>query len=252
MTNNTKTFADNEPTLELLDKFLVLTRGQGEDFKASFATLLDILSTNLLKPFLVSQIGNIKPNINNTYRDQTKFSDNYFEYLMLNGQTINKTDYPELFTVLGITDSTYVLPNFANEDGGCTLRHATDGRSLGSYEADSFKNHSHDNSHAGHTIPNHTHNVSIWGRLNNSIMAFGSGASSEGVLSYYEVDGDGGLDSGKWNFRKGGITINVNQNTGGWSGNTGAYNGNTGSAGNSETLMKNIAVQFYIIAKVNI
>lgn len=75
------------------------------------------MTRDLLKPFLVNQIGNIKPNINNLQRDAQSFEDTYFSYLLLNGKTINKTDYLELFAAYEVTEDTFNLPNF-NQDGG--------------------------------------------------------------------------------------------------------------------------------------
>jgi hypothetical protein len=230
-TQNNIDDSNNEPTIKDLelaenikdeDLFLGQYSESNYNFKTTFAQILKEIKTSIL----ATRIGEIYVNTNNKYKGNYNFNDGNLEYLLLNGQTINKADYPELFTKLGITDDSYTLPDFG-QNNGCTMRHLSDGnsRSLGSYEADAIKSHIHNNSH-GHTSQPHKHVVP------NTTK--GDGTSRESVTvghfngAHLYMNQDSTYE-----------TVIINNHT-----------GNTGATGGTETVMKNIAVQFYIIAKV--
>jgi len=261
-----KFLSDCEQTKVLEDKFFILTKTGGLDYKVSFADFISTLKQTMLRDYLKSKIGQLHVNINNKYRDQIKFSDGYLEYLMLNGQTINKKDYPDLFAALGITAETYTLPNYGQE-GGCTIRHVPQGsgRALNSYEGDELKSHTHvvnlNLQTETFTIPlDHVHNFAFSGQVTNIVARRYGGEDpvGSGVLGVYRMMDHFGFDYGEWSLCSNGITINVNQNTAGSSKITSdpinvrikPYNGNTVATGGNETRMKNIAVQCYIVARV--
>ena len=69
----------------------------------------------MFKSSLSSQIGHLVINVLHKYKHAEKFSDGYFEYLLCDGRTVAKADYPELFECLKLDDrpsDTIYLPNF--------------------------------------------------------------------------------------------------------------------------------------------
>lgn len=152
--------------------------------------------------------------------------------------------------------------------------HVEGGRSLGSYEEDSLKAHVHDATH-GHSSPAHSHYMDhIHGMWHVHNFAFSGGLNGicgllNGALNYSGVFVFQDVDNAKLRWageeiqgRRLNIQMNVNQNTGGVIGGPNGnyttdtaisinnFTGNTGATGGTETRMKNIAVQFYVIAKV--
>lgn len=236
----TKFFSDCEQTKLIADKFIVLTKTAGEDYKIAFADVIENLKQTLLRDYLTSKLGNLHINNNVNYADQLRFNDGYLEYLLLNGQTIKKTDYPDLFTKLGITTDTYTLANYGQK-GGCTLRSVPNGsgRSLNTYEEDAIKSHLHNMKH-NHTSQAHNHGMSHQHSLtlNNSHGSHGNGDWAR------FSDGDAGNGNSSANTAGGrnvtdSASVVINN-----------YEGNTAETGGTETRMKNIAVQCYITARV--
>lgn len=95
-------------------------------------------------------------------------------WLNADGSAVSASTYPNLFSVLGTTWGTsagnVVLPNFQNQ----FLR--GDGTSVvGTYEADTYLNHSH-----GVTDPGHTHNYN-WNGGGTLVIANGLGTSNTAV-----------------------------------------------------------------------
>lgn len=268
-----KFLSDCEQTTVLADKFFLLTKTGGQDYKVGFADFINTLKQTMLKDYLKSKIGDLHINTNNKYRDQAKFNDGYLESLMLNGQTVNKKDYPELFTALGVTAESYSLPNYGQE-GGCALRHVAQGsgRALNSYEADELKSHPHlvnlnlETETFNLVIPPHFHGMpditgSFWGCGENFPVKDGQGQPvSNGNGAFWTTDSNRfGLAGGDWDnceyhfsSHRAGVTRTDD------GGSTSLpitvkikpFSGNTVATGGSETRMKNVAVQCYIIAKV--
>lgn len=131
-----KFLGDNPATTDIRDKNLLLVQEGGKDYVGSWATLLDNLKTDLLRPAFNTQIGKVIINMDNSKRDDSIWDDGVFVYALCNGQAINASAYPDLAAMYGSN-----VPNFQN----ATIRHLPKGdtRTLGDYQADAIKSHNH-------------------------------------------------------------------------------------------------------------
>lgn len=116
-------------------------------------------------------------------------------WLICNGQAISRTTYAALFAIIGESygagngSTTFNLPDYRGVflrglDQG---RGVDTGRTLGSYQEDDFKSHTHTGSAA--SGGGHTHNYSVIGLSSGSQLQGGSGWGPVGAT---ETTGSGG------------------------------------------------------------
>jgi hypothetical protein len=251
--NSKKTFFDNEPTINLQDKWLVLTAGNNNDFKASYNSLIEELKRDLLRPYLEKQVGSLVINMDNATRGVKKFDDGYLEYLLCDNTEYFLEDYPLLKgKVLTFNDANGRVKFKSFDFINRTLKGSVSSVALGTTEEDAMQNHTHSNTHTHGTNPHshymghnhdmsHEHDYSV-------ITRFGRVAGG----SYWNV-ADGQGNARTWGGR---TTTGWSRD---WVDNTTVAVQNstivtdTGSGRKAdETRMKNVAVNMYLVAGVMI
>jgi hypothetical protein len=161
---------ENLTTQSLQGVKLVGTRSNGDDVLLTEETLKKELERLVLKPYLQKQIGRIISNVSNNIVDGV-WGDGYFEYILLDGRQIKKTDYPDLFNFFGVVDDVFNLPNF---EGRYEKNKITgENRQLGSLQQDSLKSFSATSGNIQPTTQEHSHNISM----------FYTGLHSSGLIS---------------------------------------------------------------------
>ncbi|UQY80130.1 Phage tail fiber protein [Candidatus Hepatincola sp. Av] len=197
-----------------------------EELTDQFQNALTQLNNKFIKT-LKTQIGKIIINMDNSKRDLRHWDDGVFEYILCDGGPINTEKHPELIDIYGTN-----VPNF--KDG--TVRNLITGssRALGSWEEDALQEHSHG-------LDNITGNFSCLTWASDTFR--GDGAFSAEDIGHY--NGSYYQDSHHFTMLK---TRFSSQ------GSPGVQNATLNivdtQISDSETRMKNIAVQFYVIAKV--
>lgn len=188
-------------------------------FNSENRYLLDYIDLADLKKQLEAQmhhVGEVKFAMLTESQFQTKLNT---DWLMINGQTLLASDYPELALLRPewVSGLDLILPT-----GGDFLRINT-GRNLGSFEADEFKSHNHGGG-------NHNHSYDAVSAYKNNDYFYSDG------VAYYHNTGNNGDDSayrpnilGKKYVDSSGTIINTE--------------------GGSETRPKNIAINAFIKVK---
>jgi microcystin-dependent protein len=176
-------------------------------------------------------------------------------YILCNGASVLRADYPTLFSVVGVSwgtvDSTHFnLPDFrggflrgldgtAGRDTDVATRIAlalggATGNNVGSYQSDVFGSHTH-------TQNAHSHNITDPGHTHINEDGTNGGSTGPSISKVLRLSGTGFVDT------QSGVTCNsigmTNVTTSVTINNSTATNQNTG---NSETRPKNMAVNFII------
>lgn len=148
---------ENLTTQSLQGVKIVGTRSDGDDVLLTEETLKKELERLVLKPYLLKQIGRVVSNISNNIMDGV-WGDGYFEYVLLDGRQLKKTDYPDLFNFFGINDDVFNLPNF---EGRYEKNKITgENRQLGSLQEDSLKSFTASSGNIQPTTQEHSHSIS--------------------------------------------------------------------------------------------
>ena len=128
----------------------------------------------VLKPYLQKQIGRIVSNISNNIVDGV-WGDGYFEYILLDGRQLKKSDYPDLFNFFGVLDDVFNVPNF---EGRYEKNKITgENRQLGSLQQDSLKSFTASSGNIQPTTQPHQHNYTdVYREDNNGDNYQGDGA----------------------------------------------------------------------------
>ncbi|XWO14279.1 hypothetical protein HPDP_00997 [Candidatus Hepatincola sp. Pdp] len=188
------------------------------DFSVCWEAILEKLKVDLVRPILNSQIGRVIVNLDKNKQDLTFWNDGTFEYILCNGAKIDANTHPELAVIYG-----EYVPDFST---GATIRHIPEGdtRILGDFQADDIKAHTH-------SMPDLTGDFNSLVKLNDYL--------ANGVFANSINRGGGGPDGGDHPSASEGTRLTFEKKD--W---------NTNSFGSSETRMKNLAVQFYVISKI--
>lgn len=145
---------ENLTTQSLQGVKIVGTRSNGDDVLLTEEILKKEIERLVLKPYLQKQIGRVVSNISNNIVDGV-WGDGYFEYVLLDGRQLKKTDYPDLFNFFGINDDVFNLPNF---EGRYEKNKITgENRQLGSLQEDSLKSFTASSGNIQPTTQPHNH-----------------------------------------------------------------------------------------------
>jgi hypothetical protein len=94
------------------DKYVVLTTTGGNDYIASKSLFFSTIKKLWLIDSLLAKIGDVYINTDNQHKNKPSFIKGFFEYLYLDGRTLNRVDYPELANTLGYgAVDTFTIPN---------------------------------------------------------------------------------------------------------------------------------------------
>jgi hypothetical protein len=170
---------ENLTTQSLQGVKLVGTRSNGDDVLLTEDTLKKELERLVLKPYLQKQVGRVVSNLSNNIVYGV-WGDGYFEYVLLDGRQLKKTDYPDLFNFFGITDDVFNLPNF---EGRYEKNKITgENRQLGSLQEDSLKSFIASSGTIKPTTKPHSHTVD---KTTKNVPKNGVAIASNGVEGLY-------------------------------------------------------------------
>ncbi|MFL1780855.1 hypothetical protein ABSA28_00558 [Candidatus Hepatincolaceae symbiont of Richtersius coronifer] len=237
-----KYLAENESVqgTQLQDKFLILTKTKGLDYKVSWDVILDHLEKQIQHRQFLREVGYkmlITPH--NNHRDALKIRDDMYEYVLCNGQNAKREDYLDYCNKLGIITENFNFPDF--KDGTLRNQPLGGGRPLGSFAnyttalpQQAFTLNINNTTVTGHTAESGWHNHSLWMDYHGyeyrpCISNVGWGATRAGLGGLDKIQG-GGAHSNN-------LVSNPHNHTGSVGG------------GDSETAMNNVAVQIYVLAK---
>jgi hypothetical protein len=243
--NSKKTFFDNEPTINLQDKWLVLTAGNNNDFKVSYNSLIEELKRDLLRPYLEQQVGNLIINAKNSKKGVKKFNDGYLEYLLCDNSEYFLEDYPLLKNHVASFKDEQGREKFKSLDSiNRTIKGATSAVNIGTTEEDAIKSHAHGMGH-DHGM-SHDHDMQH-NHVNSMLMPYKNGDRGYGQM-FWTSDQRNSWWWDDWRT----TAASSRARTGGSREKTDWSRANTDSVGESETRMKNFAVNMYLVAGVMI
>lgn len=218
-------FLSENLDVESIDGVKILgVRGAGDDVLVSNTVFVNEIKRLVLRPFLKTLIGSTKDNFSNKYKDSLAITDDYFEYLLLDGRQLNTADYLDLAKYFGVeTQPTFNIPNVL---GRFEKNNVSGGEVLGTIKEDEIKTHSVTSGNIQPTTAPHSHNI-------NNLL---SGFIGEGTV----VLGAGGFKEQYTNKLTDNSTVIINP-----------FTVSSTYTGGAETQPKHILKQKYIIAKVN-
>lgn len=165
-------------------------------------------------------------------------------YLKCNGALLNESTYPELFSVIGRTyggsagNGTFRLPDLRGEfvRGWDDGRGVDSGRTLGSFQSESFKSHSHSASSSTSGIHSHLGSANSSGSHSHSFPRGTDDGVNQGVQTGTAVGGSITSSS------NGGHSHSLSINSSG----SHSHTITVDASGGSETRPRNVALMFCI------
>jgi len=145
----TKTLYNNEISADSKGLDFITTNGEGNDFRVPRDTLFVDIHNILLKPMLISQVGQMRVDLNMQTQSLKTYNDGVYEYILCDGTAGYKlADYPylkdKIATYAG--EGGEILFNAPNAIDR-TIRQVSDADNLLMLQEDDIKAHGHDMTH---------------------------------------------------------------------------------------------------------
>jgi len=199
-------------------------RGAGDDVLLPQNAFINEIKRLVLKPFLITLIGSTKDVFSNKNKDSLIIRDDYFEYLLMDGRSLNTVDYLDLAKFFGEENkTTFNLPNIF---GRFEKNNPLGGDMLGSLNDDEIKSFTLTSDQVTPTTQPHNHSE--------------QGAQDQASVGHRVNQGS------YW-----GYVSPVGRTTGNSTVIINPFNVISKYVGGAETQPKHILKQKYIIAKVN-